>query len=74
MRMPNSEAAAITPLSIAPNPNSFVIRGSATPVMKTTIPSKNLPAAASHQMNHCMLVVGEYRTAVASAHIGVSSM
>lgn len=34
-------------------------QGKATPVVKTTMPSKNLPAAASPQMSHCMLVIGE---------------
>src|SRR5262245_54702786 len=56
--MPNNEAAATTPFSVAPRANSFVISGKATPVVKTTMPSKNLPAAASHQMNHCILVMG----------------
>jgi hypothetical protein len=32
--------------------------GNATPVMKTTKPSKNFPAAASDQMRHCMPVIG----------------
>ncbi len=62
------------PFSVAPNPNSCAISGSATPVVNTTTPSKNLPAAASHQMNHCILVMGENDTAVASAQTGVSSM
>jgi hypothetical protein len=48
--------------------------GSATPVVKTTMPSKNLPAAASPQMSHCIEVMGECRTGVASAQTGVSSM
>jgi hypothetical protein len=72
--MPNSVAAAMTPLSVTPNPNSCAISGRATPVMKTTTPSKNLPAAANPQMNHCILVIGEYSTGVASAQTGVSSM
>ena len=52
----------------------LAISGSATPVMKTTRPSKNLPAAASVQMRHCMPVIGVERRAVPSAQIGVSSM
>jgi hypothetical protein len=54
--------------------NSSAISGKATPVMKTTRPSKNLPAAASVQMRHCMLVMGVDSTGVPSAHSGVSSM
>src|SRR5260221_530832 len=72
--MPNNEAAAMTPFSVAPKANSFAISGKATPVVKTTMPSKNLPAAASHQMNHCILVMGPWWTGVASAQTGVSSM
>ena len=64
----------MTPFSVAPKANSCAISGSATPVMNTTTPSKNLPAAASPQMSHCMLVIGENDTAVASAQTGVSSM
>jgi hypothetical protein len=59
IRIPNREATATTPFSVAPNANSCPIRGKATPVVKTTMPSKNLPAAASPQMSHCMLVIGE---------------
>src|SRR5216684_2246397 len=72
--MPNSVDAAITPFSVTPKANSFAISGSATPVVKTTMPSKNLPAAASPQISHCMLVREEYLTGVASAQTGVSSM
>ena len=72
--MPNSVAAAMTPFSVTPSPNCRSISGSATPVMKTTTPSKNLPAAASPQISHCISVIGEYRTGVASAQTGVSSM
>jgi hypothetical protein len=43
-------------------------------VVKTTMPSKNFPAAASPQMSHCIEVMGECRTGVASAQTGVSSM
>ncbi len=57
-RMPNRLAALIRPFWAAPMPNSREISGSATPVMKTTKPSKNLPAAASDQMRHCMPVIG----------------
>jgi len=42
--------------------------------MKTTMPSKNLPVAASVPMSHCMPVVGVARTDVSSRHSGVSSM
>jgi hypothetical protein len=66
--------AAITPRSVAPKPNSLAMSGSATPVMNTTTPSKNLPAAARPQMNHCIWVMGEKWTGVASAQTGVSSM
>src|SRR5438067_1841876 len=59
MRMPNSEDAATTPFSVAPSANSFPISGKATPVVKTTMPSKNLPAAAKPQISHCILVMGE---------------
>jgi hypothetical protein len=48
--------------------------GSATPVMKTTNPSKNLPAAASAQISHCMPVIGADNSRVPSAHRGTSSM
>ena len=54
--------------------NSRAIRGVATPVMKTTRPSKNLPAAASDQMRHCIAVMGVEATAVPSAQTGLSSM
>src|SRR5262249_692745 len=74
MRMPNNEAAATTPFSVAPRANSSAISGKATPVVKTKMASKNLPAAASHQMNHCILVMGAWPTGVASAQSGVSSM
>ena len=49
----------MTPFSVAPKANSCAISGSATPVVNTTTPSKNLPAAARPQMSHCMLVIGE---------------
>ena len=32
--------------------------GKATPVVKTTMPSKNLPAAANPQISHCIWVIG----------------
>jgi hypothetical protein len=44
---------------LAPNANSFPISGKATPVVKTTMPSKNLPAAANPQISHCILVMEE---------------
>ena len=42
--------------------------------MKTTKPSKNLPAVASHQIRHCMAVIGAVGTAVPSCQAGNSSM
>lgn len=62
------------PFSAAPRLNSRTIRGSATPVMKTTSPSKNLPAVARIQMRHCITVIGVKFTSVLSAQNGVSSM
>src|SRR5208337_3445917 len=56
--MPNRLAAPMTPCSAAPRLNSLEKSGSATPVMKTTKPSKNLPAAASDQISHCIPVMG----------------
>ena len=55
-------------------PNSSLMSGMATPVMNTTSPSKNLPAAASDQMRHCMAVMGVADTGVPSRHCGVSSI
>jgi hypothetical protein len=40
----------MTPCSAAPVSNSLDSKGSATPVMKTTNPSKNFPAAANDQI------------------------
>src|ERR1700761_7071422 len=48
--------------------------GRATPVMKTTKPSKNLPAAASIQMSLCIWVMGVEGRAVPSGQTGSSSM
>jgi hypothetical protein len=42
--------------------------------MKTTRPSKNLPAAASVQIRHCMAVIGAHDTGVPSDQTGVSSI
>ena len=42
--------------------------------MKTTNPSKNLPAAASIQMRHCIVVMGLDFSRVPSGHIGSSSI
>jgi hypothetical protein len=56
------------------SPKSLPISGRATPVMKTTKPSKNLPAVASHQIRHCMAVIGADGTAVPSRQAGTSSM
>jgi hypothetical protein len=72
--MPNSVAALTRPCSVAVMLNSRAIRGVATPVMKTTRPSKNLPAAASAQIRHCIAVMGVEATAVPSAQTGLSSM
>jgi hypothetical protein len=54
--------------------NSSAISGSATPVMNTTKPSKNLPAAARMRMRHCIAVIGVMSTAVPSAQTGCSSI
>ena len=69
-RMPNRVAAVINPFSAGPIPNSRERSGSATPVMNATNPSKNLPAAASDQMSHCMPVIGADGSLVPSDHIG----
>ena len=53
-----------------PISNSRAISGSATPVMNTTKPSKNLPAAASAQMRHCIAVIGADFRLVPSGQIG----
>jgi hypothetical protein len=74
IRMPKRVAAPTTPCCTASSPNSSAISRNATPVMKTTRPSKNLPAAASHQMRHCMAVIGETATSVPSRQMGASSM
>ncbi|WP_245964723.1 hypothetical protein [Trinickia dinghuensis] len=73
-RMPQRLAALMKPFCAAPMPNSREISGNATPVMKTTKPSKNLPAAASDQMRHCIPVIGMEGSRVPSGHIGRSSM
>src|SRR5262249_46155984 len=49
-------------------------QGSATPVMKTTLPSKNLPAEASSQIRHCLAVIATNVAGVPSRQDGVSSM
>ena len=73
-RIPNRLAALITPCCVFVISNSSAISGIATPVMNTTRPSKNLPAAASVQMRHCIAVIGVDWSAVPSAQIGVSSI
>ena len=73
-RMPNRLAALMKPSWAAPISNSRAISGSATPVMKTTKPSKNLPAAASAQIRVCIDVIGTEETAVPSGQIGRWSM
>jgi hypothetical protein len=52
----------------------LTISGSATPVMNTTSPSKNLPADASSQIRHCMAVIGMKSVGVPSGQAGVWSM
>jgi hypothetical protein len=42
--------------------------------MNTTKPSKNLPAVASHQMRHCIAVIGAIGTGVPSCQTGTSSI
>jgi hypothetical protein len=67
-------AALMMPFSAGAMWNSGVMSGNATPVIKTTKPSKNLPVAASDHMRHCMLVIGEDLRFVPSAQTGNSSM
>ena len=74
IRMPNRLAAPTTPCWKRSRWNSSAISGIATPVMKTTRPSKNLPAAASIQMRHCMAVIGAQESGVPSDQTGVSSI
>ena len=57
-RMPAREAAVTRPLSAAFRWNWIEISGRATPVMNTTMPSKNLPAQASAQIRNCIAVIG----------------
>jgi hypothetical protein len=72
--MPASGAAPTMPFSIGDRPNSLTISGRATPVMKTTRPSKNLPAVARVQMRHCMRVIGTLGVGVPSGQAGVWSI
>ena len=72
--MPASEAAPTMPFSAGDRPNSSTISGRATPVMKTTSPSKNLPAVASSQMRVCMRVMATDTVGVPSGQCGVWSM
>ena len=72
--IPASAAALTNPLPAGDRPNSVTISGNATPVMNTTSPSKNLPAVASTQMRHCMLVIGTDTVGVPSGQNGVWSM
>ena len=62
------------PFSAAFRWNWIEISGRATPVMNTTMPSKNLPAQASAQIRNCMAVIGIDFNAVPSGHWGSSSM
>ena len=48
--------------------------GNAMPVMKTTSPSKNFPAAASDQISHCIPVIGVEAVGVPSGHVGRMSI
>src|ERR1700728_4256640 len=73
MRIPHKLAALMKPFWAGVISNCRAISGKATPVMKTTKPSKNLPAAASIQMRHCMVVLGLDFSLVPSGHIGSSS-
>ena len=73
-RMPAREAAVTRPLSAAVRWNWIEISGRATPVMNTTMPSKNLPAQASAQIRNCMAVIGVDGNAVPSGQLGRSSM
>ncbi len=73
-RMPNRVAAPTIPFCTSLRENSATIRGRATPVMNTTMPSKNFPAEASHQMRHCMRVKGVKGASVPSRQTGLSSM
>jgi hypothetical protein len=73
-RMPARLAALIRPFWAEPISNSREISGSATPVMNTTKPSKNLPAAASVQMRRCIAVNPTVGRTVPSGHIGRSSI
>jgi hypothetical protein len=73
-KMPIRLAALMKPFCAGPMPNWREISGSATPVIKTTKPSKNFPAAASAQIRHCMPVIGTESTRVPSGHIGRSSI
>ena len=74
IRMPARLAALTRPCCAALMLYSTAISGSATPVMNTTKPSKNFPAAARERMRHCIAVIGVIPTAVPSAQIGRSSI
>jgi hypothetical protein len=54
--------------------NWRAMSGSAMPVMNTTSPSKNFPAAASDQMSDCIAVIGAEPVGVPSGHVGHISM
>ncbi len=71
-RIPASYAAVTNPASAVPSPNSTVTSGSATPVMKTTIASKNFPAHARPKILDCIDVMGASGDKVPSGHWGTS--
>lgn len=73
-RMPANDADEMKPCWVVFREKSIVIRGRATPVMKIMMPSKNLPAAASHQIRHCIPVIGGIAVSVPSRQRGLSSM
>jgi len=72
--MPSRLTALTIPFSVEPISNSRAISGRATPVMNTTKPSKNFPAAARVQMRRCIPVIGTLGSAVPSGQIGRSSI
>jgi hypothetical protein len=74
IRIPHRLAAVTKPFCAEPISNWRAIRGRATPVIKTTKPSKNFPAAASIQMRRCIFVIGTEGRLVPSGQMGRSSM
>ena len=70
IRMPKRVAAPTIPPWPASRWNWRAISGNAMPVMNTTSPSKNFPAAASDQISHCMPAIGVDAIGVPSGHVG----